>query len=563
QFKNDKYEYVTFNRSGRKFDFVNDFKSIFCQTGFYPYMPWADEFYKINGSVQKIWAFLTDVRTGMLVAVIDPVSGKPREYALPDGRSLAMEFETSLPSERTRLKNFMDTIPMGYYVLAYNHMFHHIPDFGEPLWKCFDSIGGNNIRNIQYGQPYIVFGKKDTSLVAQNETIGTSQIDEIQLTDSIKTKWVQGFIESEVIGPASRWDSLHWRSKAYEGIQTDSIRLAVIGIKANGDTATLLSGIPPETKDLFIRNDVDANIYPYLKLKAYMRDDSLHTPPQMERWQVIYEGVPETALDPSIHYYFYKDPLQEGDNVKFCTAIHNIGDYDMDSLLISYWVLDKNKNSHLIEYKKHRQHPVGDIIRDTVSFNTKDYAGLNSLWIEANPIDTLTGVYDQLEQYHFNNIGEIYFNVAEDKTNPLLDVTFDGVRILNNDIVSAKPEILIQLNDENKFLALDDTTLFKVYIQSPNEYNPKRIFFEENGQKNLIFTPASLPENSCKIQYNATFPEDGIYKLLVNAKDRSRNKSGEIEYKINFEVINRSTITEVLNWPNPFSTATHFVFTLT
>src|SRR6202008_4112146 len=32
---------------------------------------------------------------------------------------------------------------------------------------------------------------------------------------------------------------------------------------------------------------------------------------------------------------------------------------------------------------------------------------------------------------------------------------------------------------------------------------------------------------------------------------------------INFEVINKSTITEVLNYPNPFSTSTRFVFTLT
>ncbi|MEY4595064.1 MAG: hypothetical protein RIQ47_1474, partial [Bacteroidota bacterium] len=38
---------------------------------------------------------------------------------------------------------------------------------------------------------------------------------------------------------------------------------------------------------------------------------------------------------------------------------------------------------------------------------------------------------------------------------------------------------------------------------------------------------------------------------------------GKYNYKISFEVINRSTITEVLNYPNPFSSATRFVFTLT
>jgi len=54
-----------------------------------------------------------------------------------------------------------------------------------------------------------------------------------------------------------------------------------------------------------------------------------------------------------------------------------------------------------------------------------------------------------------------------------------------------------------------------------------------------------------------------MYELDVFAKDKSGNHSGDIDYKISFEVINKSTITEVMNWPNPFSTATHFVFKLT
>jgi flagellar hook assembly protein FlgD len=36
-----------------------------------------------------------------------------------------------------------------------------------------------------------------------------------------------------------------------------------------------------------------------------------------------------------------------------------------------------------------------------------------------------------------------------------------------------------------------------------------------------------------------------------------------VEYTISFEVINKPTVTNVLNYPNPFSTSTRFVFTLT
>jgi hypothetical protein len=79
----------------------------------------------------------------------------------------------------------------------------------------------------------------------------------------------------------------------------------------------------------------------------------------------------------------------------------------------------------------------------------------------------------------------------------------------------------------------------------------------------LSWTPASLPSNSFKINYNPQLLEDGVYELSVQATDESGNLSGFNDYKIQFEVVNRSTITEVVNYPNPFSTSTRFVFVLT
>jgi hypothetical protein len=183
---------------------------------------------------------------------------------------------------------------------------------------------------------------------------------------------------------------------------------------------------------------------------------------------------------------------------------------------------------------------------------------LNSLWFEVNPD------FDQPEQYQFNNIGQVYFYVLNDKTNPLLDVTFDGIHILNNDIVSSKPEIQITLNDENKYLALDDTSKLKIFIQPPNSQTPVQIYFRNGkGEDIMNFYPAKLPANTCKIIYKAGFPADGTYRLLVQSKDITGNASGKNDYNIDFRIINKSMISEMLNWPNPFTTQTHFVFTLT
>jgi len=198
---------------------------------------------------------------------------------------------------------------------------------------------------------------------------------------------------------------------------------------------------------------------------------------------------------------------------------------------------------------------------DTVTFSTLGLPGWNSFWIEANPFN------DQPEQYHFNNIGQIHFYVQSDKINPLLDVTFDGIHILNGDIVSAKPQIDIWLKDENKFLLLNensDTSLFKIFIQQPNSSTVTRLYFKQQEIGEMIYFPsATSSDNKCHINFNANFTEDGTYKLIVQASDKSKNESGDMDYEINFEVINQSTITEVMNWPNPFSTSTRFVFTLT
>jgi hypothetical protein len=235
----------------------------------------------------------------------------------------------------------------------------------------------------------------------------------------------------------------------------------------------------------------------------------------------------------------------------------------MDSLLVKYWVQGSNNEIIELGTKRLRPHPAGDVIIDTVRFNTIDLIGLNSVWVEYNPTVS-GGDYDQAEQYHFNNIAQYFFYVQSDKENPILDVTFDGVRILDGDIVSAKPEILVSLNDENPYLALNDTALFRVYLTDINRGTERRIFFRDSmGNEQLEWTPGVLPENKFRIVYRPEFEEDGLYQLRVQATDMSGNESGEFDFAISFEVITKSSITHILNYPNPFSTSTRFVFELT
>jgi hypothetical protein len=75
--------------------------------------------------------------------------------------------------------------------------------------------------------------------------------------------------------------------------------------------------------------------------------------------------------------------------------------------------------------------------------------------IEINPDN------QQPELHQFNNTLTKQFGVQRDNTNPLLDIYFDGVRIMDGDIVSPKPEILVTLEDDNTFLPVTDPNLFR------------------------------------------------------------------------------------------------------
>lgn len=167
---------------------------------------------------------------------------------------------------------------------------------------------------------------------------------------------------------------------------------------------------------------------------------------------------------------------------------------------------------------------------------------------------------------HFNNLLQRPFYVDEDDINPVLDVTFDGNHILNGDIVSAKPEILITLKDDNPFLVMNadsDTSRFGIYITDPSGIQKQIPFMSNAGEPVMQWIPANDNNLKFKIIYPAEFTESGVYILLVQGSDRSGNLSGDLEYRITFEVILESSITYMMNYPNPFSTKTQFVFTLT
>jgi hypothetical protein len=199
----------------------------------------------------------------------------------------------------------------------------------------------------------------------------------------------------------------------------------------------------------------------------------------------------------------------------------------------------------------------GDTLHVRYPFSSQGLVGQNNFYLDVNPDN------DQPEQFHFNNFMYKNFFVKEDKTNPLLDVTFDGVHILNRDIVSSKPHIEIKLKDESKWSVLNDTAGVKVQVRYPDGTLHPYYFIKTDTLKFTAAAGAPNPDNTATVDFLPSFLKDGDYELIVTGKDRSGNTAGNLEYKVGFQIINKPMISNMLNYPNPFTTSTAFVFTVT
>ncbi|HIE15902.1 MAG TPA: hypothetical protein EYP69_03145 [Bacteroidales bacterium] len=573
QFKNNDFQFIDYNRFGRSFDFISTPKLLHAHNiGSVGSADFLNVKYDIDGNGDYSCCGANDA---IILAVFDSLTLEPwtsdmqdfghRDYPKCYSRSRP-DYYFVFSTDSQSLENmasFINAVPDSNYLLAMSWRNGHFQSWPENAYLSFENLGASNIRFIQDNIPYIFFAQKGNVTSAHWQE-GTNATDIVDLYQYLPTNFYYGNINSVKIGPSIHWNSFHWREHSEENPTNDSVFVEIKGLDLSGNETILMPHISIDSLDIYNLSDsIDALQYPYLKLRFFTFDDSTRSASQIDRWQLIYDEVPETAINPKKGFYLSEDTVSEGNLIYFAVATENISPYDMDSLLVAYWLLDASNSIHLLELKRLPPHPSGSILIDTIAVNTLNFKGRNRLRVEYNPVNPFTGTYDQLEQYHFNNIAEIHFTVEKDITNPILDVSFDGRHILDGEIVSAKPIISIKLKDENKYLLLNDTSLFAVYLTSLSDMMEERIYFRDSlGNKIMDFFPATTPENSCEIIFQPHL-SNGMYALRVQAKDISDNESGDNDYYITFKVVTSPSITNVYTYPNPFSTGTHFVFNLT
>ncbi|HWZ23024.1 MAG TPA: hypothetical protein VNW06_10245, partial [Cytophagaceae bacterium] len=386
---------------------------------------------------------------------------------------------------------------------------------------------------------------------------------QLSLDSTISGKYNNGTIVSTRIGPATQWGTFY--NRIYSTGQEQYL-FKIVGEQLNGTIDTLsinfsLAGINKEGIDtLDLRKQIDSTKYAYIKLICMVYDSSAAlTPPQLNRWQVIYHKSPEGSMDPfaaGLENYTVT-PKQEGANVCIPYQFDNIGDLSFDDSL-KVEITAKSGNGIIVKDTIYIVHK--DSLKPAQSFNFS-YC-LNTRGMSGNvTMRTFVNPNIQPEEYYSNNVIETYFEVIQDKTPPVIDVTFDGVHIMNGDIVSPSPLITVTLNDNSKYLLITDPNDITIFFQSPGSSAQTQILptnkdLTVNGQ-----SPGS--SNTFSITYHPQNLPDGDYTIIVKqGKDVNGNKAGQ-PFQVTFHVENASTISNFYPYPNPFSSSTRFVFTLT
>ena len=494
----------------------------------------------------------------------DPVCVQTAQQAV--GAEYNFQFNVGDTAVRRRVVDFLDSVPAGYYVVVRNYMGTNYPaDAYAPDWKNDQQwLGaGNSVYHRLKDQGFtaidsfnrnrvfaFVYKKNQPQLFTPRFAFSNGIYDQLFFATDITTTDTLGTVQSPVFGPARSWQQLQWQGTA-ELSGADSVSLNLYGVGNTGNRTLLLEGIRPQ-QGLVSLSAIDANRYPYLQLSMTTQDMQHYTPYQLSHWRITHQPVPEGALAPHL-FLSAKDTVEQGEPFQYRVAFANISDQPFDSLAVRMSLTDASNLTRVITLPKTRPLPAGDTLRVGARLATADLVGNNTVFLEVNPAN------DQPEQFHFNNVAYRSLFVRPDRTPPLLDVTFDGRRIVNRDTVLPNPDIQISLQDDSRWMLLDDTSLLTVSLRYPSG-QLRRISYRA-GDTLRFFSATSSSNNKATAQFRPWL-SPGLYELVVAAKDKNGNNAGQFDYRISFVVGTPRVDLQIKCYPNPFTSSTSFAFTL-
>ncbi|MGQ9863433.1 MAG: putative type IX secretion system sortase PorU2 [Bacteroidia bacterium] len=548
QFKDNRFEGLKVNLPYGGWSFVPFSKLL--EVNQTPYPGGERKIYMLDGNVLNGAGDPWFPRPCIFVGAIEPKLLTPYYYPNYHNYWRPLYFDASNPQPfYDSLLRWLSAFPPQTYVVLLLSPGHTPSTWPALLRYKLESVGASPaLWNLTPNQRYVALGRVGAAPATALEVITPDSVG-AYLRTQLTSNFPVGRMESPPIPPAFRWYDYLWKYHKSDG--RDTAHSWVIGQRADGTQDTLYAAVGSGTYSL-----THVQGYSTLRLKAILRDTLAYTAPPFRYWYVFFEPLPDFAVDPTVAWRFVRDTVQEGETLSLVLGLKNLSYVAArESIYVEFWVRNAQGGENLLATRLFRPLGSGDTLLMHLRFSSVGLVGANLLRILVNPGPR------QAERTLANNYWEKTFYVRGDEMNPIVDVLFDGRKIQDGDIVSPSPLIVIEAKDENRYLLMQDTSSVEVRLRKADERSLGERIFYASGK--LRFSPATSADNRARIEYRPDRLENGEYILSVQAWDKSRNRSGNQPYQVRFRVINESTITPVINFPNPFSTATRFYYELT
>ena len=481
-------------------------------------------------------ALSTTYYWGIATALIDTVTLKPYnvKYFLypnpPSGDSL-LNYLIDLPTGTVLAMTV--SADAAQSVIGYNT--------GTPVREEIKKWGSLYIDSVKYRDSWCIIGKKGAAPGSVPENY-KKQFQGIAIIDtSLIVKSDSGSIMFPEITNSVQWDSVYINANIPDGA---SLKIIPVGIKKSNEVDTLSSIIINSGYGSL--NFINANIYPKIRLLSKFKANELRESPEIKYLKVKYKSSPELGTNYQV-VSLSKDSLIFGENENLQFYVYNLGGSTADSFNVKVYVVNSDNVYNTVFNSLVDSLNPNSRRQFNIDYNTISGTGAESFYISIDPENKIPELYED------NNVFSIPFFVKSDTSHPTLNVTFDGINIMDGDYVSSNPKIKIELSD-NSPLPVTDTSAVSIYLDD----NP--VYYSSHQ------STISYSFNSANPKYVVTYVpslKDGEYNIKIIGTNSAGTLVDSSGYNKSFAVMGEPKLLNVYNYPNPFPNDTYFTFKLT
>ncbi|MFA6439671.1 MAG: C25 family cysteine peptidase [Bacteriovoracaceae bacterium] len=411
--------------------------------------------------------------------------------------------------------------------------------------NALQSIGSKYIDLVSFRDSWAIIGRKGAAVGTVPEVYKVQNSGSASTETTIVRQERSGTIETPLIGPFTTVSELHLNGTIPSGSQ---VKVQFVGVSSANNHDTLVTAT---NQSIISLGAINTRRYRNGKLVFTLtssnsfrthRSLSAINSPVINSWKITAVTSTELAVSGQSSG-IDRNQVMEGEVIQFSGKLYNVSTVKAESVLVQ---LKTNASGidNILKQQRIPQISAGDSAAFTFAYDTRGKRGNHALTFEIDPLDSVA------EQTKANNSVSIPYVVLADTMRPIVQVTFDGVYVLNGDYVGRQPEIRIRLTDNNPAVVLpSDTSNFTISL------NNTTVPFT-SGTAELL---NSNSPGRTDVRWTPTLT-GGENVIKIMAKDVSGNYSDTILLFVNVAMEFR--LLDIFNLPNPFTSGTQFTFNL-